>query len=271
MTISFTSPRGRTRQAARPSIFFSVAAAVLLALTACGGPAAPAPSGNQEDKSAVADSTAVKTAEKAAEKTVEPAAAPAKEYTEAELTAILSGLKDGQGNPLTMIPADVLAKGTEDTKKTLADVKITPEECRVFASSNAELPSGSVFAAGTWVGDAATGAATAVTLLSAKPELLSATLDRAASKRGVCDNFSMEVAGQAVDTTLKSLTVDTAADSESATLINQNVAGGMTINTVTVEALQGGLLISVVQLGPDTQETAAAELAKVVDQILAAS
>lgn len=246
-------------------MFLSIGAAAILALSACSGPA-PATDGSQTGQNSAGESAAQKPAEQA-----EPKAAEAKEFTEPELTAMLTGLKDANGAALTVLPAEELAKTQDLSKSALADVVITPEECRAFANSNAELPAGSIHVGGMWTGDAATGSGTAVTLLSAKPELLSETLDRASDQDGACSTFSMEIAGQTVDTTMKDIAVDTAADSEKARIITQNMPGGQAIKTVSVQALHGGLLVSVVKLGTDTEEASAAELATIVDQVLAAS
>ncbi|WP_449372797.1 hypothetical protein [Arthrobacter psychrolactophilus] len=129
------------------------------------------------------------------------------------------------------------------------------------------MPEGSVYAAGSWPADAASGATTVVTLLSADSKVLSEKLQAAGDKRNARASFTIDIAGQSIDTTLKPLSVDTAADAENAMLISQLLPGDITNNTVTVEALQGSLLISVVQVGGDAQGSAAPELAQVVDQV----
>lgn len=184
---------------------------------------------------------------------------------------MLAGLTDANGAALTVLPAEELAKTQELSKTALADVVITSEECRAFANSNAELPAGSVHVGGMWAGDAATGSGTAVTLLSAKPELLAESLNRGSEQDGDCSTFSLEIAGRTVDTTMKDIAVDTAADAEKARIVIQNMPGGQVSKTVLVSALHGGLLVAVVKLGTDTEEASAAELATIVDQVLAAS
>lgn len=184
---------------------------------------------------------------------------------------MLAGLTDANGAALTVLPAEEPAKTQELSKTALADVVITSEECRAFANSNAELPAGSVHVGGMWTGDAATGSGTAVTLLSAKPELLAESLNRGSEQDGDCSTFSLEIAGRTVDTTMKDIAVDTAADAEKARIVIQNMPGGQVSKTVLVSALHGGLLVSVVKLGTDTEEASAAELATIVDQVLAAS
>lgn len=71
-------------------------------------------------------------------------------------------------------------------------------------------------------------------------------------------------------TTMKSVTVDTSAEVEKGMLVSQDMPTGTT-NAVTVEALQGGLLVSVVQVGGDGSEAAAKKLASAVHQVIAAS
>ncbi len=256
---------------ARPSVFISVAAAALLALTSCSGAGTPVAS-RQEQPAASAEQSAgaAPAPEKTEEQQAEKPAGSSKEFTEAQLTAILEGLKDADGKPLTLIPAAQLKQGQEVTKTTLAGVTITPEACKAYANSNAQLPDGSVYAAGSWMGDVTAGEMTVVTVLSAKPQVLSATMDRAGKNSGACSTFTMEIAGQSIKTTMKPVGVDTSAEVEKGMLISQDMPTGTT-NTVTLEALQGGLLVSVVQVGGDGSEAAAKKLATVVDQVIAAS
>lgn len=255
------------RKNARPSVLISVAAAAILALTSCSGAATQDASAEQSPAASTEQSAA---AESTAAKAEETKAASSKEYTEAELTAILEGLKDADGNPITLVPAADLKQGQDLAKSSMESMTISPEACKAFANTNAELPEGSVYAAGTWTGDVTAGQMTAVTILSAMPQVLADTMDRASGDRGACSTFTMEIAGQSVKTTMKPVKVDTSAEKENGTLITQELPTG-TNNTVTVEALQGGLLVSVVKMGGGADEAAAAELATLVDSILAAS
>lgn len=266
MTFSFST----ARKTARPSVLISVAAAALLALTSCSGAATPDASTEQTPAASAEQSAAAQTSAAATEKVEETKASSSKDYTEAELTALLEGLKDAKGNAITLVPAADLKQGQDLAKSSMDSVTITPEECKAFANSNAELPEGSVYAAGTWTGDVAAGELTAVTVLSAKPEVLAATMDRANGDRGACSTFTMEIAGQSIKTTMKPVKVDTSAEKENGTLITQELPTGSN-NTVTVSALQGGLMVSVVKVGGGADEAAAADLATLVDTILAAS
>lgn len=263
MTFSFNT----ARKHARPSVFISVAAAAILALTSCSGATTPEASNEQSPAASTQQSSA---AESTSAKPEETKAASSREYTEAQLTAMLAGLKNAEGEALTPISAADLKQGQELAKTSMSSMTITPEACKAFANSNAELPEGSVYAAGTWTGDAAAGEVTAVTVLSAKADVLSSKMDGASGARGACSSFTIEVGGQSIKNTMKTLKVDTAADKENGTLITQELPAG-TNNTVTVEALQGGLLVSVVKIGGGADEATAAELATLVDSILAAS
>ena len=262
MTFSFNT----ARKHARPSVFISVAAAAILALTSCSGAAPEVPN----EKGSTATTVQSSAAESTSAKPEETKAASSKEYTEAQLTAMLAGLKNAKGEALTPISAADLKQGQELAKTSMNSMTITPEACKAFANSNAELPEGSVYAAGTWTGDAAAGEVTAVTVLSAKADVLSSKMDGASGARGACSSFTIEVGGQSIKNTMKTLKVDTAAEKENGTLITQELPTG-TNNTVTVEALQGGLLVSVVKIGGGADEATAADLATLVDSILAAS
>lgn len=265
--ISFGTASQRHHKVSRPAMLISAAAVAVLALSACGSTASTgdAPQTEKAGASQTVAGDAPATEEK------KPAAVSDKQFTEAELTAILAGLKDSGGTALTLLPAADLAQGAEMQKSLLAGMKITPEECKTFASSNAQLPEGSVYAAGSWPADSASGATTVVTLLSADAKVLDEKLTTVADKRNACESFTVEIAGQSIDTTLKPLSVDTAAEAENAMLISQLLPGDVTNSTITVEARQGSLLISVVQIGGDAQGSAAPELATVVDQVLDAS
>ncbi|MDO5753043.1 hypothetical protein [Arthrobacter sp.] len=254
----------------RFSTVFSLATAAILALASCAGPApAPAegsPSPGQEGPSQQSVATPNSPEPAVAESTH----APARQLDQGALEAILASLKNDSGEPLSMISATDMAEGQRMQKLALDGAGITPESCRVFAASNAELPAGSVYAAGSWQ-DEATATATIVTLMSADPSVLAAKLAESTKNRPDCASFSLTVAGQTVQTTLAQLPVETNADTETAMLISQDLPNNTSLHTAMVEALQGGLVVTVAKLGPAVDEGAAPELGTLVNKVLAAS
>ncbi|WP_449372798.1 hypothetical protein [Arthrobacter psychrolactophilus] len=119
--ISFGTASQRQHKLSRPAKVMSVAAVAVLALSACGRTASggDAPETEKAGASQTIASDAPATEEKKAE------AVSNKQFTEAELTAILAGLKDSGGTALTLLPAADLAQGAEMQKSLLASMNIT--------------------------------------------------------------------------------------------------------------------------------------------------
>lgn len=240
---------------------FSVGAAAVLALSACAAPAvqAGASSTVQPSSTAVAQPTAAATTP-----------APPKLHTEAELTGILSSLKNAQGVAPSLIPAAELAQGTTLQKEALEAVEISPEQCRVFAATNAELPAGSVYAAGNW-SDEVEGNTVLVTLIAMPAQELAAASARAKAVPPECSEFTMTVAGQSIKTTVTAMPVETSDSNAGAAMVTQNLPDGTVVNMATVHASQDGLAIVVAQLGPDVSAGSVAELGTLANQVLDAA
>lgn len=198
------------------------------------------------------------------------AQAPAKLHTEVELAALLGVLTNAQAEPPTMVSAAQLASGAEMQRKALDAARIKPDACRVLAASNAELPANSVYAPGAWLGEVA-GSSIVVTVLTAQPQLLAGRVERARDKREECASFTITVAGKTITTILTGLPEDISADSATRALMNQTFPDGAVMNMANVEALQGGLLVSVIQRGPHVTQESTVDLGKLVDQILDAA
>lgn len=259
----------------RFSLVFPAAAAAILALASCSSPAAPPAPGSASASSAAPHRPAQQSPAAVAQPTVQPtlqktAQAPAKLHTEAELAALLGALTNAQAEPLTMVSAAQLASGAGLQRKALDAAQISPDACRVLAASNAELPANGVYAAGGWFGDVA-GSSTVVTVIAAQPQLLAGKVERARDKIEECAVFTITVAGQPITTSLTRLPVDIAADSATANFMSQSFPDGTVMNMANVEALQGGLLVSVIQLGPEVTKESAVDLGKLVDQVLDAA
>lgn len=107
--------------------------------------------------------------------------------------------------------------------------------------------------------------------MSADPSVLSARLAESRKNRPDCSSFTLTVAGQTVQPTLAELPVETTADTERAMLVSQDLPNNTSLHTAMVEALRGGLVVTVVQLGPSVDESSAAELGTLVNNVLAAS
>lgn len=234
-----------------------------LALAGCGGSTAPASTGG-------APATGSQGASVAASQTPTPTpTAEAKTYTRGDLAAIIAGLKDAEGKRLTAIPASQLDQGITASKEMMKAVKITPAACAAVADSNAQIPAGSTYASGTSQA-AKVQAATAVTLVAFKdPAVLAKNLDESAVNSNKCSDFTMEIQGQKVTNKTVVLPVETKAEKSYSAMMTQNLPNNMTISTVVVMGVRGGLAATAVATGPGVTKAAAADLARMVNEVFA--
>ena len=250
------------RRSAPAALLISAA----LALAGCGQTTTPAtsPANTVEPASAAASQAAGQPRSAAPTPTPTP-----KAFTAAELTAIIAGLADGEGNALTVVPAEQLEKGIEISKKTMSEAVISPAECAVVADSNAQIPAGSTYAGGV-AKSTTVQALTVVTLVAvADQKQLGVNLEAAVAKSKKCTNFSMEIRGQKITSQTEILPVKTSADTSFGSLATQTLPSGQLMTTLLVTGVKGNLSASAVATGPDVTRAAAATLARLVDEALA--
>jgi hypothetical protein len=255
----------------------SLAAAAAIFLAGCGGPApsstagasgsasasaSAAPSGSSSETSTTADTSSASA----------PPTSAAKAYTNEDLTAIVSGLKDGQGRPLTVVPAAQVDQGLIVARQLLKNAVITPKACGVLADNNTQVPEGSTYAAGASLA-AEAKTATIVTVFAVKdPAVMKSQFDKSEAALRDCSTYTFELKGQKIASTMKPVEVPVEADRSMSALQTQTLPTGQKQAVLTVTGVKGTLAATVVKTGATGTVTASAapELAKLVNAALAA-
>ncbi len=232
----------------RTTFIAATAAAAVLALAACGGPAATDDGSSQEAKK-----EQVKT----------------KVLTAAELEAIVGSLTNAAGEPAEVMPASALEGSGELSKKLFENAKVTPESCKNANQTSLDLPEGTVSAAGSWV-DLETSGATVVTLVSGEPATLEELASTTNDRRSECGEFTLEVSGMTIKTSITEEKADTSADEDAAFMISQELAAGTVTKTAVVEATQGAVTVNATQVPGGSETPSISELSALVDKVLAA-
>jgi hypothetical protein len=237
-----------------------------LPITGCGtgsgaGSAAATP--------AAATSTAATPAAATSTAATPAAAAPAKSFSNADLTGLISTLKDANGRQLTVIPAAQIDQGIIKAKEALKTAVFTPAACKVFADSSAQVPDGSTYAAGTSVA-AADKTATVVTVIALKnAQAMTDQLKASKSAAAQCQTFTVEAAGKKITTKTTPVDAATEGDASFAALTRQSLATGQVQTALTVTGVKGNLAVTAVKAGPSVTQQASAELTKLINTILA--
>ncbi|MBT2519764.1 hypothetical protein [Arthrobacter sp. ISL-28] len=240
----------------RSNASVALAIAAVLTLTGCGGssPSGTTASGSPSPASSV------------------PTPTP-KAYTNEELTAIVAGLKDAQGQPLTVVPAAQIDQGLIAAREMLRTAVITPKACGVLIDNNTQVPEGSTYAAGASLA-AKAKTATVMTVFAVKdPSVMTAQFEKSAAALNDCSTYTIELKGQKITNEMKPVDVTVEADKSLAALTIQTTpAGKKQVCNVTVLGVKGTLAVSVMKTGAVGAVTAAdaPELVKLVNAALAA-
>lgn len=229
----------------------------VIAVTGCGG-AAP---GDSSTQSGTTPSS-------------EPAtsAAAVKAYSNEDLTAIVSGLKDAQGRSLTVVPAAQIDQGLIAARELLKTAVITPKACAVLADNNSQVPQGSTYAAGATLA-AKAKTATIVTVFAVKdPAVMAEQFDKSDEALGNCSTFTVEFEGQKLTSEMKPIKTEVQADKSLGALTVQTLGTGQKQAMVTVTGVKGTLAVTAVKRGAVNAVTAASapELVQLVNAALAA-
>ncbi|PYI69405.1 hypothetical protein CVV68_03150 [Arthrobacter livingstonensis] len=235
-----------------------LAAALAAALTRCGnsGTAGTSPStgpaGNAGTTSATPSASAV-----------------AKAYTNDDLAAMLTKLKDPKGRAFTVIAAAQIDQGLQVARQLPKTAVITPKACGVLATNNSQVPEGSTYAAANSISAAdktsITVTAFAVKDASSMARQLSAS-QKAASQ---CSSVTIAVAGKKTTTKVMPVPVTTSGDTSPGSLTSETAPTGRKITALTVTAIKGNLAATVVKTGTAITPAAGGELVKLVNTILA--
>lgn len=204
-----------------------------------------------------------------AAQTPTPSPAPAKTFSNADLSGLLSTLKDDQGQALTVVPAAQIDQGIIRAKELLKTAVVTPEACKVLVDSNANVPDGSTYAGGTSISaaDKTTIVVTAIALKDAKA--MTEQLNASQAAAAPCKSFTIEAGGQKITTETTPVAAKTDGDASFAALTTQHLATGQAQTALTVTGVKGNLAATAVKAGPAVTEAASAELIKLINTILA--
>jgi hypothetical protein len=239
----------------------SLAAAAAIFLTGCGGPA-PSSTGSTTAEPSSASATPTSPAP----------TSPAKAYTNEDLTAVVTGLKDAQGRALTVVPAAQVDQGLIVARELLKNAVITPKECGVLADNNTQVPEGSTYAAGASLA-AEAKTATIVTVFAVKdPAVMTSQFDKSEAAIRDCSTYTVELKGQKITSAMKTLEVPVEAEKSISALQTQTLPTGQKQAVLTVTGVKGTLAATVVKTGATGAVTASAapELARLVSAALAA-
>jgi hypothetical protein len=166
----------------------ALAIATVLTLTGCGGSAPSGTTASASPSPASSDPT--------------PTPTP-KAYTNEELTAIVAGLKDAQGQPLTVVPAAQIDQGLIAAREMLKTAVITPKSCGVLIDNNTQVPEGSTYAAGGSLA-AKAKTATVVTVFAVKdPAVMTTQFNKSATALSDCSSYTVELKGQKITSEMK--------------------------------------------------------------------
>jgi hypothetical protein len=241
---------------------FGTTVLVAATLSACGGsPNSPGAGANDAPGTGV---VAVTTA------TVPtPTATPVRTYTQEELAALVGQLKDAQGHALTVMPAIDLAASLEQTKAALAATTVDPAECSDLALAGIAPSADNAAVAVGSSGDAASGASTAVSMTSGLDEAFLSQIDDMAGQLGKCATMSITAGAVQLSTNLTLLERVGALPSEVAFRTDTKISDGRQQSMITVQAVQRGVLLSVVASGGESEQDAIARAGALLDSAAA--
>ncbi|MFC8409936.1 hypothetical protein [Arthrobacter sp. NPDC057259] len=243
-----------------------------LALAGCSGGGSSAAQSTAAQSTGSAESSAAGSQATSAASSSAPspsATASPKAYTTAELGTILAGLKDGEGHPLTAVPADQLETGIAAAKQMISAAVISPQECAALVDTSGQIPSGSTYTGG--VAKSSSGQAmTTVTLVSVSdPSVLSKGAAAAKDNAGKCANYTIELQGKKITGKTEVLPVETGGDASFGSLTTQGLPDGQATQTAVVTGIKGSLSVSAVAIGQGVGPESATTLAKIVSDALA--
>jgi len=243
---------------------FGTTVLVAATLSACGGSAGSAGAGAND-----APGTGQVAATTAATPAPAPSATPVRTYTQDELAALVGGLKDAQGNALTVMPAIDLAASLEQTKAAMRGMTVEPAECSEQALAGvAPSADGAAVAVGTST-DAASGASTAVSMTSGLDEAFLAQIHDLAGQLKKCATMSMTAGTIQLSTNLTLLERVAALPAAVAFRTDTKISDGRQQSMITVQAVQRGVLLSVVASGGASEQDAIARAGALLDSAAA--
>lgn len=251
------------------SLTYGIIVAAAVALAGCGsaGTAGDSPSAGNSPTQAMTPSASASPSEESTTAAATPSA-DAKAYANDELAAMVAKLKDPNGQPFTVIPAAQIDQGLQVAQELLKTAVITPQECAVMATNNAQIPEGSTYAAGSSL-SAADKTSITVTVFAVKDaSSLADQLSTSQKAASQCETVTVAAAGKETTVKLTPVPVTTTGDTSLGTLASETAPTGETITALTVTAVKGNLAASVAKTGAAITPDASGELVKLVDAVL---
>lgn len=237
---------------------FGTTALVAATLSACGGNA-----GSPGDGANAAPGTgavAATTAEVPA-----PTPTPVRTYSQDELAALVGQLTDAEGRALSVMPATDLAASLKQTKAAMQEMTVEPAECREQALAGvAPSADGAAIAVGTSV-DAASGASTAVSMASGLDEAFLAKVPAMMDQLRNCATMSITAGAVQLSTNVTLLEGIGALPSAVGYRTDTTISDGRQQSMITVQAVQHGVLLSVVASGGESEQDAIARAGALLD------
>lgn len=245
--------------------------ALISGMAACSSDTPKDASPSEMSSAAVATSSASVTASASS-------AAPAPEssksgsaniHTNAELEKIAAGLKDPDGEGMKVLTNAELEKGMESFKKTLAETKVSPENCQAVLASNQQVPEGFSYA-GANATDVGTGAILSVALMSGPQSTVTAQMKAVDKQADSCKEFTIAIAGQSFEASKKSLNASSIGESTNASLVTEKLPDGQSLQVMVLQASKGSSIAQAIFTAPEVPEEALTLLQDLVNQALAA-
>ncbi|AJT41393.1 hypothetical protein [Psychromicrobium lacuslunae] len=239
---------------------------LIFGLAACTAPSGSGQNTDSDSNAKSSSSTAATSSDQASSPSSASASSnPAKIFTTQQLGAIIPMLKDSSGTPFTAAPQEQLNQGIQLAKEQLAKTQVTPQACQQLMDQNSQIVPGSNFAGGTSPKDG-----TVLSLVSFKDAnvLVKSVTDGQQAVES-CESFSISIAGQKIDATVKTLPVKTNGEVSVAKLVKESLPGGKTMDVLSVSGVKGNLAVAAVKIAEKVDDAAAQDLAALVNDAFA--
>lgn len=242
--------------------YFGGSALLVLALTACGGPANQAAGGG---------GAATQTSAAGTPATATPSPTPTEDafkmLTSDELAEIAGAVKDADSVALAVMPAEKVSQALDQIMSLLTEVQVEPAECNSIAAGTALKPdSNTTMAVGASTSSNAELTSTLSLLSGVDEDKLGQTLSARSKEIADCRNLTMNVRGVSMTATTTGL--DSGAETPGAIAMQTDVMlpTGVTQSTVMTFAVKGGVLISAQASGTGVTSADLASAEALLDQ-----
>lgn len=198
-----------------------------------------------------------------------PAAGSGSQLSGEQLEAVLAAVNEAESLNAQVIPDAELRALEEEGARRAEDIVVTPEECNVYAESSSEsLSADASRAAMTFAGESSLQPDTVSLSSLPAEETAVAQVQASRDQLNVCSEFTMEISGEKIMTTVAEVDVDTAADEDLALRTTAQVPGTIQ-ESITVRAVVGSTVVDVL-VGGSTDPAADIERAGLLTDLVVA-